>query len=232
MQTFKTKLSAKEEIAEKTIEFVFEKPEHFEFKAGQHVNFKLPELYYEDKKGPRRTFTVVSSPRENVLKIATRFTGSGFKKTLLEMPVKSELEFIGPMGEFVLNEEYPAVFIAGGIGITPFKSMLTDLEKINFNNKIRILYSNKTINRAAYYRYFTEYKNTSLTFIPIFTGEKNWPGESRRIDYSLIKEYNKNVSGSMVYLCGPPGMVQQLTEQLQKARISQDKIRSEAFFGY
>ena len=232
MQTFKTKLVAKEEIAEKTMEFVFEKPDMFEYEAGQHVNFKLPELNYKDKKGPRRTFTLVSSPRENVLKIATRYTGSGFKKTLLELPNKTELEFIGPMGQFVLDEDNPAVFIAGGIGITPFKSMLTGLENNTFTIKIRLLYSNKTINRAAYYQYFTEYENNNFSFIPVFTGEKNWPGESRRIDHSLMKEYNKNLSDSIVYLCGPPVMVQKLTEQLKNAKISQDRIRAESFSGY
>jgi len=232
MQTFKTKLTGWNNIADKTAEFVFEKPEHFVFKAGQHVNFNLPELYYEDKKGPRRTFTVVSSPRENFLKIATRLSGSGFKKTLLELPAGSELDFIGPMGEFVLNRKLPAVLIAGGIGITPFKSMLTDMEDVNFKNKISLLYSNKTINRAAYLKFFTDYKNDNFTFVPIFTGEKSWTGESRRIDISLIKKYNKNLSGSIIYLCGSTQMVQQLTEQLQKENINKQKIQSESFFGY
>ena len=232
MQTFKTKLTAKEEIAEKTIEFKFEKPELFEFKAGQHVNFKLPELYYEDKKGPRRTFTIASSPQDRFLKIATRLTGSGFKKTLLEMPNQSELEFIGPMGNFALDQEYPAVFIAGGIGITPFKSILTSLENVKLKNKIGLFYSNKAMNRAAYYKYFTQYKNSGFTFIPIFTDEKDWQGENKRPDINLIKEYNMNLPEFMLYLCGSQKMVQQLTEQLNNANIKMDRIRAESFFGY
>ncbi len=232
MQTFRTKLTAKEKVAEKTMEFVFEKPEDFEYKAGQHVNFKLPELFFEDKKGPRRTFTLVCSPRENSLKIATRLTGSGFKKTLLEMPEKTELEFVGPMGEFVLNLQFPALFVAGGIGITPFKSMLTDIENINFNNKIRLLYANKSIKRSAYYHYFTDYKNTNFTLIPFFTGEKSRTDEQKRIDAPLIKEYIKNVEQTIIYLCGPPQMVRQLTEELIKENINQHQIRAESFFGY
>ena len=109
-------------VAEQTLEFVLQRPNGFEFQAGQSVNLKVFELTFEDARQGRRSFTIASPPHEENLVFATRLTGSGFKNTLLQGPLQ-EIEINGPHGKMVHDPSLPAVFIAGGIGVTPFRSM-------------------------------------------------------------------------------------------------------------
>ena len=124
----KTLLLNKKEICRGTWEFTLAKPADAVHQAGQHITVKLPRLLHEDPKGPQRTFTLASAPHEADWLLATRMTGSGFKKTLLDLSLNTEVEVSGPMGGLVRDERSAAlVFLAGGIGITPFRSMVLDL---------------------------------------------------------------------------------------------------------
>lgn len=114
--------------AEKTYEVSFNlSGKSFSFIAGQYIRVTVPKLLYDDQKGPSRVFTIASSPNEkNKLAIAFRDSESGFKKTLLELSQGSLVEIEGPFGYFTLpkNTSRPLIFIASGIGITPFLSMI------------------------------------------------------------------------------------------------------------
>ncbi|HPG41335.1 MAG TPA: FAD-dependent oxidoreductase [bacterium] len=232
MQVYKTKLISKSEIAENTIEFVLDKPGSFEFRAGQNINLKLPGVLYPDKKGPRRTFTISSAPKEPYITITTRMTGSGYKRTLLEIPYSVDLELIGPMGGMEWISGAPLVFIAGGIGITPFKSMLTERHDEGLSDPVMLFYSNKVLASAAYHNFFSNYQSDNFRYIPIITGDKNWPGEKRRFDLSVLKEYLPDHVKYDYYICGTILMVEQISQELQTIGIAQAKIHSEAFFGY
>src|SRR5262249_47852168 len=120
-----TALRKREQIAEGTIAFHFEKPAGFEFRAGQFLDWTLINPLETDAEGNTRAFSIVSAPFESDV-IATRMRDTAFKRVLRSMPLGTEVKIDGPSGSFTLhkNSAKPAVFLAGGIGITPFVSMV------------------------------------------------------------------------------------------------------------
>lgn len=235
MPILKTRLLDRKPLAENTVEFILGKPAGFNFIAGQNINIKLTELFYEDKKGPRRTFTIASSPQENELIIATRMTGSGFKKTFAEIPLGSEIEFVGPNGKFYLDDDATdIVFIAGGIGITPFRSMILDAAASKKSVPMVLLYSNANLERAAYHNLFSRLDESlsDLTYIPTLTHSENRSGQTARIDLEFLKRNVTDIENKDYYLCGPPGMVNGIKEMLLQQNIPAARVRFEAFWGY
>jgi len=239
MQKYNVRFLDRYHVAENTMAFEFEKPEDFTFLAGQHLSLALPELMYEDERGEFRTFTISAAPHAKTLLITTRMTGSGFKKTLAEMPLKTEVSINGPMGEMVLDENAPAVFLAGGIGITPFRSML--LESLHVGQKVpmTLLYSNRNPDVAAFHSLFVHLANMQLenfTYVPTLTEDdprnKKWTGERRLFTSDLIHDYVSNVDECIFYMGGPPTLVDTVTKTLSDMGIDDERIRSESFWGY
>ncbi len=235
MPILTSKLLDRRIIAENTMEFILEKPEDMDFLAGQNINIKLSELFYNDKKGQRRTFTIAASPEENEIIIATRMTGSGFKKTLAEMPLGSEIEFIGPNGIFYLyGDSKKVVFIAGGIGVTPFRSMLLDVLAKKKSIPITLIYLNATLERSAYHDLFTNIVESlpGFKYVPILTRSEAWKDNAEKLSIGVIKKHVPNIMSKDYYLCGPPGMVDEIKQVLFEEKIPEDKVRFESFWGY
>jgi len=232
------KLTGHREIARGTFEFHFEKPAGFTFTAGQNINLKLPELRHEDPKGPRRTFTIASAPHEQGVLIATRNTGSGYKKTLLELSPGSLCEYLGPQGRFVLGPgEKNVVLLAGGIGITPFRSQLLHLEENGVWPLTRLIYGNADLAGAAYHDLFVRLsgENEHFFYIPTMANlqpDDPWTGERRMMDGEMIRHHVEDWREAVFYLCGPPPMVSAITGQLQSMGVAAEKIRSESLYGY
>ncbi len=237
MKEWTTFLKEKKTVAADTVEFHFKKPDNFEYQAGQHVFLQLPHLDHDDPKGPIRTFTLSSAPSEHKLAITTRLTGSGFKKTLYDIPSDTELVMRGPRGEFVLYEEdSQSVFIAGGIGVTPFLSILQHEKQKQFRNSIVLLYSNRTLERTAYHNFFSDLQDSfeAFTYIPTLTegsDDSDWSGETRLIDKNFIEQHVSKPHQTTFYLCGPPSMVDTVSAML-KDDFDIENIRSESFYGY
>lgn len=232
------KIKEKTEVAEGTLKVVFEVLEEFpKFKAGQYFFVALPKLSYPDERGPRRQFSIVNSPNEKgVLSLTTRLSDSGFKKTLKELPVGSEVE-VGPIaGIFTLPEQFtqPLVFIAGGIGITPFMSMLKFIAEEGLQPQLLLVYSNRNQSSTA----FLDETKTLATKIPTLklvltmTGDENWNGEKRRVDANFIKEYTDQFANPAFYVVGPPPMVDAIEKELESLGIKEENIKFERFTGY
>ena len=126
MAVYKTKLIKKEEVAEGTMAFYFEKPDGFDFIAGQYVTVSLINPPETDNEGNSRFFSLITAPYENYLGVATRIRDTAFKRILKNLPLDSEVMITGPDGSFCLDKDAskPAVFLIGGIGITPVFSIL------------------------------------------------------------------------------------------------------------
>jgi len=128
MPTHRVKLLKREEVAEGTMSFYFEKPADFRFKPGQYLDCSLIDPPQTDTEGNIRTFSIASAPAESDLMVATRMRDTAFKRVLKGMPLGSHLNIDGPLGSFTMhsNVSRAAVFLAGGIGITPFRSMIVN----------------------------------------------------------------------------------------------------------
>ena len=238
METLPVKLLSRYAIAANTMAFELEKPEGYTFVAGQHTVVSLPELRYDDKRGSTRPFTIASAPGADTILLVTRQTGSGFKKTWQELPLGSEIQITKASGDLVLEENEPAVFITGGIGITPFRSMILDIYHRQLDTPVHLFYSNKNAEAAAFHSFFTRLTKDfdALEYVPTMTEinhyHNDWNGEKRKIDESFIRDYVQDIPVPFYYISGPPSMVTDLSGILETLGIEKEKVKTESFYGY
>jgi ferredoxin-NADP reductase len=146
-------LREKKELAVGTMAFCFGiDGQPFVFKPGQCIRITLLDPLYKDKKGNSRDFSIASSPGEPSLMIAMRMTGSAFKRSLADLPLGSSVWVNGPYGDFFLDVDptRPAVFLAGGIGITPFRSMVKHAIEQHSPQRLTMVYCDRTPDDAAF----------------------------------------------------------------------------------
>lgn len=229
-----------ENLANETAAFYFEKPVGFTYRAGQFGDFTIINPAETDTGGNTRTFSLVSSPEENYLAVATRLRDTAFKRNLKKFKPGTEIIFDGPMGIFTPNkdQERPVVFLAGGIGITPFRSMIFDATEKKLNQKIYLFYSNKRPEDAPYLDELNslEKLNPNFKMIAIMTQAASsktvWTGETGHISIELLNKYLANIIRPIYYLAGPVGMVQSLHKMLKDSGIDKNDIKIEEFTGY
>ncbi len=263
MPHYATKLTKREEIAFSTMTFHFKKPAGFTFKAGQHVEVKLISPPETDAEGNSRSFTLASTPEDPELMIATRMRDTAFKRVLRTMRLGSEVTIEGPFGSFILHNDTlkPAVFLAGGTGITPFRSIAQHATKNNLSHTLYLFYSNRRPEDAAFLKELRqlEKENRNFKFIatmteaparsesrpPISTnhkraesesgGEKSsqpWSGERSYINKEMLAKYLDDFTKPIFYIAGPPAMVAAMRDMLNNAGVDDDNIRTEEFAGY
>jgi ferredoxin-NADP reductase len=237
MPIHKLKLLNKCQIARNTVEYVFEKPAGLDYIPGQYAGFTLINPAETDAGGITRRFSLVSTPDENYITIAMRIQTSAYKRVLNSLPIGSEIKFAGPSGNFTLHADttVPAVFIAGGIGITPFYSMIKYAAQHRSQQKIILFYGNQTPDDAAYLEdlHSLQSQNPNFTFVPVMANpDDKWHGETGFITHTLIKKIIPDIDIPVYYICGSPAMVTALQETLVEMGINEDKIRIEDFPGY
>jgi ferredoxin-NADP reductase len=225
MAESRTALVRGEEVAEGTMAFHFARPGGFVFQAGQNILLTL------DDGSESRTFTIASAPHEPELMFATRMRDSVFKNRLKALPVGGAMAIDGPSGMMVLHEEAarPAVFIAGGIGITPFLSMLRDARHRRLGHRITLFYSNRRASGAAFLPELQalEKAHAGFRLVPTLTQEGGEP-----IGEKLLRREVADPSEPVYYLAGPPGMTMDVQGMLAGLGVAPDDIRSEEFYGY
>jgi ferredoxin-NADP reductase len=237
--TFQTALVGRELVAERTMAFRFAKPADWTYRAGQFVDITLLDPPETDPEGNTRGFSISSAPSEGVIMITTRLRDTAFKRVLQAMPLGTAVKIEGPFGDLRLHHaSRPAVVLTGGIGITPFRSIL--LETIRAGGlpyPVFVLYANRRPQDAAFLdelRALAE-QDANLSFVPTMSGLDNsdtWEGERGHIDASMLGRHLEGVSNAIYYLTGPPGMVQGLRTVLIGAGVDEDDIRTEEFTGY
>ena len=235
----RAQIKEKREIAKGTLLVVFDLlGQEVDFTPGQYFWVTLVDPPYDDEKGPRRHITVVTSPNERgVLGLATRVRDSAFKRSLAELPVGAEVEVEEPKGSFVLPDDpdQPYVFIAGGIGITVFRSMLRYIAEENLPHRVTLVYSNRDRESAAFLDELLELEraNPNLRLVVTMTDDPGWDGETRRIGADLLRDHLGADLGGFTYLvAGPPKMVQAMEEILSSEGVPETQIRPERFSGY
>lgn len=240
MTMHEVKLKWREEIAEGTMALYLEKPAGFTFKPGQAIDVVLAHAPHGETNGARHAFSIVSAPHQDELVIATRMRDSAYKREIKSMPIGSPAKIEGPFGSLTLhnNRARPAVFIAGGIGITPFISILRQAAKEQLPQQLLLLYSNRRPEDAAFLTELQqlEQQNKNFTLVATMTemekSSQPWQGETGFIDAGMIKRMVGALTAPIYYLVGPPAMVEAMRKTLNDASIDDDDIRSEEFYGY
>ena len=227
-------IKSKKEIAKDTLQVEFKLSEPIDFTPGQFFFIDLIDPPYNDeKKGNQRHFSFVNSPDQTEITMATRIRKeSPFKQSLKELPIGTEVEIGSISGQFTLPKETnrPLVFIAGGIGITPFISMLRHIKNQELNYSITLLYANKNIESSAFLEELQTYNNIKL--VPIMSDDQKWQGESRMIDSKLVKEYFPEPNINTYFISGAPSMVNAVSDAVREAGVNKNNIKTDSFTGY
>jgi ferredoxin-NADP reductase len=237
---FICKLKDRKEVAEGTMAFWFEKPSGWAFKAGQYLDMTLLDPSETDSEGNVRSFSIASAPHEETLMVATRMRDTAFKRVLRSMRFGMPVKIEGPSGDLVLQNDSArtAVFLAGGIGITPFRSIVQWAANEKLPNRIVLFYSNRRPEDAPFLAELQslERDNPKYKLIASMTEmEKShhpWNSETGFIDQGMLRRHLKDAASPIYYIAGPPAMVKGMHETLNKAGINDDDIRAEEFAGY
>ncbi|HEX2492147.1 MAG TPA: FAD-dependent oxidoreductase [Steroidobacter sp.] len=239
MTTYETVLAGREEIAASTMAFHFRKPAGFSFRPGQAIDLILDSRALEAQSG-RHTFSLVSAPSEPELTIATRMRDSAFKRTLKTLPIGEHVRLEGPSGSLMLhnNRSRPAIFIAGGIGVTPFMSILRQAAADKLQHQLVLLYSNRRPEDAAFLAELEQLERENAHFRLMATmtqanpSDRPWHGASGQIDKTLLRGIAEEWPAPIWYVAGPPTMVEAMRRVLNDAGVDGDDVRSEDFYGY
>ncbi len=229
-----------ETVADGTMAFYFEKPAGFEFAAGQSGDFTLIDPQTTDTEGNTRTFSFINAPQEQYLGIATRMRDTAFKNNLKNLKFGDEIILDAPYGDLKLhnNAAKPAVFLTGGIGITPARSIIMDATERALPHKIFLFYSNRRPEDAAFLQELTDAQARNANFKLTATmtepekSAQNWSGESGYINEAMLKKYIENLGEAIYYLTGPQAMVTVMRSLLSGAGVDSDNIKTEEFPGY
>lgn len=238
----RVKLRERRDEAPDTKTFVFDLGgQEYKYTAGQYAFFELDELKFDDPRGKRRHFTLSTSPTERgLVQFTTKLRGFGFKETLRHADLGLEVELESPRGSFVLPEDnsQPVVFLGGGIGITPFRSMMRQATDEGLPTSITLLYSAQVPEVIVFRHEFERLpqENPHLKIITTITSpdksKEPWMGETGLIDAAKIRAHVDDISNATFYTCGPPPMVQAMQDLLKGMNIAGDHIRVERFTGY
>ena len=218
-------LIEKEHLIDNIWAFRFRPSESFEWTAGQYMRVELPHEN-PDEEGTKRWFTVSSAPFEGIAQITTRVTNSTFKQALSKLAVGDTLQLIeAPHGEFVWQDSpLPIVFVAGGIGITPFRSILKQRAHDQQPLALTLIYGGRTPD------------------LPFKDELSQWAASDERLKVTYvvgepltaqkIAEVLPTINESLVYLSGPEPMVEALGEQLKAAGLPESQLKTDSFPNY
>ena len=237
--TLETTLRGHEEIAAGTMAFHFAKPAGFEFRAGQAVELLLP-----DPGGAPQdighAFSIVSAPHEDAITVATRMRDSTYKRALKAMAPGAPACIDGPFGSLTLHKSRSrgALFVAGGIGITPFMSIVRHAAREGFAQPVTLLYSNRRPEDAAFLDELLaiERDHDAFTLVATMTemskSSRRWEGQTQMVDAQMTAQVLGKLPSPISYVAGPPAMVQAIRGVLMESGADEDDIRTEDFAGY
>lgn len=210
-------------IAKNITSFYFEPEKSFRYVAGQFVELTLPHINPDDR-GTRRWFTLSSSPTEKQLAITTKLApvSSSFKQTLSALRPGQKVVISEPMGDFVLpkDKSIPLVFLVGGIGVTPFRSMIKWLTDKNDRRQIQLLYSVKTQDEMVFLEVFESFNLSMQKLI------------NQKMSSEITLALAGGVEDKLIYISGPEPMVESLMDQFTTLDVPSNQLVGDYFPGY
>jgi ferredoxin-NADP reductase len=234
--THRLRFVGKHSETDGVVSFQFEPESTLEFQAGQYLRYTLPHPD-PDARGTSRSFTIASAPSEPLLRLTTRYSTlpSTFKQALASMVLGTVVDASGPHGQFVYRDaDAPAVLIAGGIGITPFRSILGDLGARQPRAGTTLLYSNASTEipfRAFFDNLAAEWPRLHVVYT-VTRPTANWRGPTGRIDAEFIQHHVPDPSSQAYFVCGPTALVDSMRATLTEIGVDASRIKHEGFPGY
>ena len=224
------------EVAKGTLLLTFAVDGYPEYRPGAYFWVELPDRGHADEKGLRRHISIVTSPTEDVVGLATRLRDTAFKRTLSELEVGDAVEVEEPKGSFLLPEETDAdyVFVAGGIGITVFRSMLRYIHDTDSGHRVTLVFSNRDRESAAFLDELTDLERelTDLKLVLTMTEDEGWNGETRRIDATMLRDHLGDLGRYRYLVAGPPPMTTAVVAALHGAGVPESQVAADSFSGY
>lgn len=236
-QRFVLSLTDKQAVSTNIFLFSFAKPANFIWTPGQYLEWTLPHPK-TDSRGNRRFFSLASSPQGDVkilVKIADR--PSSFKKSLVLLDKGDKIIASRLAGDFILpkNLSNPLVFMAGGVGIAPFKAMIDYILEQKLKVNIVLLYANRLKEDILFKDIFAKAQEQGVKTVYTLTSSpdnKNWQGRVGRINQEMIKEEVPDYLARSFYISGPQLLVESYKDLLLKMGIPRNKIITDYFSGY
>jgi len=227
------------QVAKGAMDFVFRPSQKISYMPGQYMEWTLSHPHF-DSRGNRRYFTLASSPTEETIRLGVKFSenGSSYKRALTTLDNYTPIVAAQLSGEFTLpkNPKQKLAFFAGGIGITPFRSMIKYLLDINESRDIVLCYANKTEDEIAYRDIFDDAQKRFGTKVIYTLTDKqsipaNWSGAVGRIDEEMIKREIPDYKERLFYLSGPQTMVNSYEKVLKHMKVPHKNIKKDFFPG-
>jgi len=235
--TFTGKLLTKIQHGPDTTSYFFSRPGDYSFEAGQYFGIVVPSA-----DGPlQHLFSHADSPTEDHTRLTTRLTGSPFKNALDALELGDEATFNGPAGRFVFDYSTPKlVFLAGGIGITPIRSMLRYLADTGGEGRVQgqelaLLYGSMTENEILYQEELDELAEAipGLRVVHVITEpSEKWSGHRGFITAEVVRAELGEVTDWTYYIVGPPAMISAMDKVTGTLQIEEEQIVKESFAGY
>jgi len=249
-------LAGREKVAEATYAFTLDLGgQPFEYRPGQTVDVIYPDPPYQDETGNRRTFSLACAPGKGRILVATRDRRSAFKRSLIEAPLGTDLQIDGPYGSFTLPQKpTEAYLLAGGVGITPFRSMVEDALERSLDHTLTLIHSNRTPEETPFLLELLKWGSEGgtgasegsppregarprFTYIPTMTQmeelPRSWQGDRRRVGPELLAEVLPTERNRpLYYIAGPQNFVRAAVDSLRKVGVEEDRTRAEEFPGY
>ncbi len=240
MAEYEMALMDRQRIARDTMAFWFDtNGRRYEFRAGQHADFVFPRPCMGSESDNSRTFSLASSPHDKEpIMIAMRMRQTAFKNALKAAALGTKFIVSRPRGSFTLHTDItrPAVFIAGGIGITPIRSILQWATQERLPHKLYLFYSNRETDDAAFIEDLESMtvQNPNFTFVPTITRHKALarPYEKGHVNREMLTRHLLGLNGPIYYIAGPSRMVNAITDLLNSSGVNEDDMRTEEFGDY
>lgn len=221
-----------------TESFYFELEQPISYQPGQFLRWVLPHAEV-DERGSSRYFSISSSPTEQNIMLTTKFSiiGSSFKKALKELAVGGTIE-VGPaLGDFILPDDptTPILMVAGGVGITPFRSMLKYITDKNLTTAVKLIYGCKSNQDKLFGAELAKWAEQKLNIEIHYVFEESpagWNGQSGFLTADIIMQQVGSLAVQNLYLSGPEPMTKALYEQLLSANVPEYQIKTDFFPGY
>lgn len=238
MANYTLTFKERQTVADGTDMFVFEKPAEFIFEAGQYVVLRLTNLVAPDTRAGVRSFSISSAPCEDHIAFTMRQGDSGFKQTMYALKQGETIMATGPVGHFTLShapDTLPIVFLVGGIGVTPMRSILKQAEHDGDQRSFIALYSNRFAKDAAFHEELKGLKVAHLRYVSTLSKETTPCAETDEergyICEAMVRKYVPDVSAAWFYLVGAPAFIEAMEQMLSDMGVTKERQVCDPFAG-